>query len=84
MNKQQQLESQLVEWLKKSEDETHDEFLSLQSTRRALEGTFQFEGDVKKHIEDKMAIVLHRFHWLRKQMDEINLEIENDILNSTF
>jgi len=37
MNKQQQLESQLVEWLKKSEDETHDEFLSLQSTRRALD-----------------------------------------------
>jgi hypothetical protein len=72
MNKQQ-LDIQLVEWLKKFETETQNEFMDLQTTRRALEGNFQFEGDVKKHLEDKEAFILHRFHWLRKQMDEINL-----------
>jgi len=66
-----QLDAQLVEWLKQSRDVTQNEFLHLQSTRRALESTFEFEGDVKKHLEDKEAVVLHRFHWLQKQMDNI-------------
>lgn len=73
MNKQQQLDTQLLQWLKKSEDETHDEFLSLQSTRFALEGTGQYEGNAKEKIEKDMEVVLFRFHWLRKQIDNISL-----------
>ena len=68
---QLQLESQLVEWLKQAETETQSKFLSLQTDRFAWEGIGMYEGAIKEKIENDMEVVLFRFHWLRKQMDNI-------------
>jgi len=75
MNKQQ-LDTQLIEWLKVLEFQTQKEFGDKMTTRRALEGIGALEGDVKTDIENQMSIIKYRFNWLESQISEIRDNIE--------
>lgn len=74
MNKQQ-LDLQLIEWLKVLESQTQKEFGDKMSTRQALEGIGALEGDVKTNIENQMSIIKYRFNWLYAQISEITENI---------
>ena len=68
-----QLDAKLIEWLKVLEFQTQKEFGDKMTTRQALEGIGEYKGDIKIEIDNQMDIIKHRFHWLRKQIDDISL-----------
>jgi len=79
MNKQQ-LDAQLIQWLKVLESQTQKEFGDKMSTRQALEGIGEYKGDIKIEIDNQMDIIKYKFNWLYSQISEIrdNMEfIEN-------